>query len=530
MPVSFKTFSRQPYASILLGLIILFYLINGIAYLRQQSLTSDEGSFMSYAIRYANGDPARVYPRTDNSKMPVSVLNLLPGAAERLVSDVETKQDGGLSDTMNGRYVTLFFSLFTILLVFQWAKELYGTNAGLFAALLMSLCPNNLANAALVTTDSYAVLFLLFSMYSLWKYCKAGGIKWFVWFSTAVAFSQLVKQSLFHLYILVPLCLLVYFLVRPTPFRWAVFLKRVLLFGLVNLIIINAGYFFNGSFLPLGNYSFMSQLFSGLQEQLPSWLPVPFPRPFIDGLDQAKYYDQIGGGIDKLSSFGKPTILGEARTGGSFWYYYFVSIFYKTPIAYFIFFLWAMVLLVRQSTLRRFLAHEFFLFAPVIYFLVILSFFYKTQCGIRHLIFIYPFLFIVAGGLVPHVKSLFSRILFSLVCLYLLISVLIYWRNYYPYTNEFILDKKTAYTKVGASNLEFRQGYFFAKRYMNKHPGVEFAPKQPSTGLFLIRTDDYLDLWNTGEYGWISRIKPVDHVAYSYLLIRVDSTNINQVK
>ena len=161
MPQPFTKKFRQHYSVLLLGLIIIFYLINGISYLQQQSLTSDEGSFMSYAIRYVKGQPERIYPRTDNSKMPVSALNLVPRISEKVLTGVKSKDDGGLSDTMNGRYVTLFFSIFTILLVFQWARELYGKGAGLFAAFLMSFCPNNLANAALVTTDSYSVLFLL---------------------------------------------------------------------------------------------------------------------------------------------------------------------------------------------------------------------------------------------------------------------------------------------------------------------------------------------------------------------------------
>ena len=520
--MSLIKFCKQHCTHLLLGLIVLFYVFNGICYLRQQSLTSDEGSFMSYAIRYVKGDPSRIYPRTDNSKMPISAVNLVPRMVESALGKVEEKHDGGLSDTMNGRYITLLISIFTILLSFQWAKELYGEKAGLFAAFLMSFCPNNLANAALVTTDSYSTLFLLLSMYTLWRFCKSPSTRSFMLFSIVVALSQLVKQSLFHLYILAPLCILVYFSVSRTPFKWSMFLKRSLLFIFINLVIINAGFLFSQSFMPLGEYRFMSELFSGLQNVLPAWLPLPFPRPFVEGLDMAKYYDQVGGGIDHVSSFGKPTILGEARTGGSFWYYYFVSIFYKTPIAYFIFFTWSFILLIRTS--KR--LNEFFLLAPVIYFLVVMSFFYKTQCGIRHIIFIYPFLFIYAARLVQHLKSLPWRIVFVALCLFLTSSVLRYWKNYYPYTNEFILDKKFAYLKVGASNLEFRQGGWFARKYLDTHPDVAYAPLVPQAGRFLIRTDDYLDLWNTKEYEWISSIKPAGHVAYSYLLINVDSADI----
>ena len=226
--MSLIKFCKQHSTHLLLGLIVLFYVFNGICYLRQQSLTSDEGSFMSYAIRYVKGDPSRIYPRTDNSKMPISAVNLVPRMVESALGKVEEKHDGGLSDTMNGRYITLLISIFTILLSFQWAKELYGEKAGLFAAFLMSFCPNNLANAALVTTDSYSTLFLLLSMYTLWRFCKSPSTSSFMLFSIFVALSQLVKQSLFHLYILAPLCILVYFSVSRTPFKWSMFFEAII--------------------------------------------------------------------------------------------------------------------------------------------------------------------------------------------------------------------------------------------------------------------------------------------------------------
>lgn len=526
MPFSFPKFCKKHYSVILLGLIIVFYFFNGVSYLRQQSITSDEGAFMGYTIRFLKGQPERISPRGDHSRMPVNTLNLIPRIAEQTFGTVKQKSDWGYSDTMNGRYVTLIISILIILLVYKWANELYGEKAGLFAALLMSLCPNSLSNAALVTTDCYSSLFLLLSMYLLWKFCLLKHNKYFIYFSIAVALSQLVKQSLFHLYVLAPVCMMIFIVLNKERFKWVLFGKRLLIFILINIVIINAGFYFYRSFTTLGEYTFMSHLFQSVQAGLPHWLPLPFPKPFVDGLDMAKYYDQFGGGVNKVSSFGKPTILGESRNQGSFWYYYFVTIFYKTPIAYFIFFFWGAVLLAAKTRMRRFVTREFFLLAPVVYFLVLMNFFYQTQIGIRQLIFIYPFIFIFAAGIVPHLKSLFSKCLLAIVCLFLVISVFRYWSNYYPYTNEFILDKKMAYMKVGTGNLEFHQGYFFAKRYMEKHPDVQFVPEQPRAGRFLIDTEQYLDVWNRHKYDWITSFKPIDHVAYSYLLIKVDSSDI----
>src|SRR5215213_1558518 len=157
---SFRFFQLKSTPFILL-LIIVTYLINGIFYLKSQSLTSDETSFYNYAIRYLKGRPERIYPITDNSKMPVSILNTIPRITEEYILGIKAAKDNGLRDIMRGRYITLLISILSLLFVFRWAKELYNEKAGLFASFLLSICPNNLANAAFVTTDAYSVLFLL---------------------------------------------------------------------------------------------------------------------------------------------------------------------------------------------------------------------------------------------------------------------------------------------------------------------------------------------------------------------------------
>ena len=398
MHLSFPQWNKYG-SRIILGVILCVYVLNGINYLQAQSITSDEGSFMEYAIRYLKGKPGRIYPVTDNSKMPVTVLNLVPKISEQIIGRATAKQDGGVEDTLNGRYITLFVSLFTILLVFIWSRQLYGEAGGLFSAFLMSLCPNNLAHAGLVTTDSYSSLALLAVMYLLWKFCNTRKGIYFILFAFVMGVSQLVKQSLFHLYILAPLCMLVYFLVFNERFNWSLFWKRVFIFCISSLAIVNLGYYFHQSFFRLGDYYFMSQLFQAFQLNLPASLPMPFPKPFVDGLDMAKYYDQVGGGIPGKSSFGKVTILGQSWTGEGVWYYYFVSIFYKTPVAYFIFLGWSAIIISKIRSIKDFIANEFFLLAPIVYFLVLMSFFYQAQCGIRHIIFIYPFIFICSGAL-----------------------------------------------------------------------------------------------------------------------------------
>ncbi|TMI85301.1 MAG: glycosyltransferase family 39 protein [Bacteroidetes bacterium] len=522
------SYLRSHFPVIGLLLLIVFYFVNGIYYLRSQSVTSDEGSFYTYAVRYLKGAPDRIIPVSDNSKMPVTVLNTIPRLAQQAFSQTKRKDDGGVSDIMHGRYMTLLVSVLTIVLVFIWSSELYGQRAGLFSAFLTSICPNHMASAGLVTTDAYSVLFLIAVMYFLWKYCTTKSGRHFIFLSITMALSQLVKQSLFHLYILAPFCIGVYFTVYPSQIKYNVLLRRILIFLLVNWLVINIAWYFYQSFWRTEDYHFMSDLFQTITNILPPWMPIPLPKPFVDGLDMAKYYDDLGGGFDPISSFGKVTILGHAKTGGGLWYYYFVSIFYKTPIAYFILLLWSTIVLVKTRSFKAFVAKEFFLFAPVIYFLIVLSFFYQTQTGLRHIIFIYPFIFIAVGAIVPGINARYQKTLLVLTSLFLLISVFRYWRNYYPYTNEFIADKKMAFQYVGASNLEFKQGGFFLQRYLRDHPQAQIVSLQPRAGSLVMSVADYLDIWNRHQYDWIQQFKPIDHVAYTYLVFEIEEKNLKR--
>jgi Dolichyl-phosphate-mannose-protein mannosyltransferase len=513
---------------LVLAFILLQYLINGVFYLRAQSLTFDETSHLSYATRLLKGHPERV-DQMDNSKMPITVINLIPRICSQILNPGLKKTDYGASDVFVGRYITLLVSVFTILLVYYWAKEIYGYRAGLFSAFLISVCPNMIANSGLVTTDSYSMLFLALTFYSLWKFCNYPGIKHFVFFSLVVAVSQLVKQSLFHLYVLLPIVIAIYFLIYKPRINFSNLVSYLILFFFINWVVINLGYGFRDTNTELGHFRFYSNSFQHLQEIFPSRIPIPLPKAFITGLDLSKYYDQIGGGDYVKSTFSDITILGRSSKGGSFWYYYFVSLLFKTPIASLLFMFSGIVLIAKKRTAAVFFKNEFFLFAPVIYFIVFMSFFYKTQIGIRQMIFIYPFLYVICGALFYWLNAKQIKIFVIAGCVFLVISILPYWRNYYPYTNELIADKKMAYKYVGCGNLEFNQSKFFYSAFLDAHPEVQMAPVKPAPGIFLIGLNDYLDVWNLHHYAWLSRFRPVGEVAYNGLLIRVTGEDLKTV-
>lgn len=519
------------YMRMLPALLLFTYLVNGIFYLQQQSITSDEPDHMSFGVRMLKGSTQRTDRPEFNSKMPVSALNALPRAFEQLLNRHLKKTDDGVSDIINGRYVTLFFSILIGVFVFKWAKELYGKRAGLFSLFLFAFCPNCMANAGLVTTDTYSVLALLLVLYYLWKYLSGGRNRDFLLFCIFTGISQLTKQSLFHLYVIIP-CLLTahYFLTTPRPrIHWKPLLSKIGLFILLNLLVINAGFYFQGFGTPLGNYHFISAFFQNLQKHfsiVASW-PLPLPTSFIEGLDMAKYYLQLGGGHPD-GMFGNITILGHSSTGGTFWYYYFVICFFKTPIAVLVLIAWSGWWLVRKGSLQELGRNELFLLLPVVYFFILMDFFYTSQTSIRQISFIYPLLYIFCGSLLRYVYSPRGKWIIAGLSAVYVVSVLSYWRNYIPYTNEFIMDKKMAYKTVGASNLNFKQGKYFLKDYLAAHPEVTMATSTPRPGLQAVAVQDFLDVWNEHRFDWIRPFRPVGHIAHCYLIFDIKPDEINK--
>ncbi|MFT3748293.1 MAG: glycosyltransferase family 39 protein [Agriterribacter sp.] len=513
---------RKGYIKIVFGLILLLYAGTELSFFPGSDLTYDEGSHFDYGIRILKGNAYKRSCSFDDSKMPVSVLNTAPRAVEQVLHHELKKHDNGESDIRIGRYITFFFSLLSLILIFKWSSELYGKEAGLISMGLMAFCPNFLAHSALVTTDAYSVLVILLVLYFLWQFLNKGGEINFMMFCVFTGIAQLTKQTFLHLYICIPVVLVTYYILNKKTISIKSLAIRTLIFLAVNLLIINAGFLFFKTGQPLNEYVFVSRMFNNVQHFFSGIgnIPLPLPAPFLLGMDTVKYYDELGGGFPE-STFGVVSIIGFHEPGKSYWFYYIVSMFFKTPIPALIAIAVTFLLICRKTNGYFLKSKEVVLIIPVLYFLIIMSFTNSIQSGIRHILFLYPLLFVLCGKLIQLLQTWFSKALFAAGCIWLLCSVYSYFNNYIPYTNEFILDKKLAYQKVGHSNLDFGQGYTAAQQYIKKHPDVQLAGSVQGTGRFLVAVGDYEDKFGEHIYTWLQQYPPYGHVRHVYLLIEV---------
>jgi hypothetical protein len=296
------------------------------------------------------------------------------------------------------------------------------------------------------------------------------------------------------------------------------------IFILINVFIISASHLFYQMFIPLKEYHFLSSPFLQLQK-IVGFLPAPLPSSYIRSMDASLFFDSIGND-SPLSISNTTYILGKYNPYG-FWYYYFVSLFYKIPIATLIIWLSAFILFIRTKSRSSFFRNEFYLLLPVVFYLIYLDFFYTIQLGIRHIIIILPSLFIFSGVLYTWLQVKGKQWIIFLLLAYQFISVAMYFPHFLPYTNEFIMNKKMVYKKLGDTNLGYEEGGFFLKSYLEKNKDAVFNPDSIMAGKIVLDANMVLGL-NFGDRGdyvskfiWAKDLIPVDHIHSQYLIYNI---------
>jgi hypothetical protein len=396
------------------------------------------------------------------------------------------------------------------------------------------------------------------STYYFRRFLNSGGWRLATLSALLVGLSQLAKYSCLFLYPIFLVILLVRYwteLARAAKTRaWGCLggylgklLKFAVFFALVGIVVINAGFLFNKPLVPLGQYQSKGAAFKSMQAKLSALkgLPMPLPKPYLQGLDWGKNREETGRG------FGSMYLLGHLREIGGFKGYYFVAFLFKEPIAIQILIVLAIIFYVRRRRRYRFMRDELFLAAPVVFYAIYMNFFFKLQIGIRHYLVVFPFLYIFCGSLMAGwgrkegaqqgAPGRGVKAAVTVLLVYLVVSVLSYFPHYIPYFNELVWDRKQGYKILADSNIDWGQGLGYAQGYVAKHPGAYLEqglwrmksyrekhmeeylhPQFPDSGLIVVNVNSYVGIDHPHRYKWLREgYKPIDQIAYSYLVFRI---------
>jgi predicted membrane-bound dolichyl-phosphate-mannose-protein mannosyltransferase len=162
--------------------------------------------------------------------------------------------------TFWARFPFILVSLLLGFFIFRWTKELAGTVAALFAALLYFFDPNIIGHSHYVTTDIGIAAFIFFSFYYFVRFLNDPSLKNILWSGIFLGLAQLAKFSAVLLFPVFGMFAVLFGLavaVKQVPGAWKTRLKNAFIYGLkymgsvaICFVAIWILYFFNTAQMP----------------------------------------------------------------------------------------------------------------------------------------------------------------------------------------------------------------------------------------------------------------------------------------
>jgi 4-amino-4-deoxy-L-arabinose transferase-like glycosyltransferase len=507
----------------LIHILILAFVLDAIV-AKSMSQTMDEADHIAYGMKVLRAAPDRSQPYMD-SKTPATALNALPRLISEHVGSVPM-----LRKWLSGlvRLPSILSILVVRSFIYLFAREWYGSTAAIAAATLAALSPNLIAHGTLATTDGYFAAGVLGSMFFLRRYLLEPTLRNALASGLTLALAQLTKPMAIYLYCIAGIFLIASMLRSPGFARLRgkqVAVYAAIAFGLA-VAVLNGAYSFDRSLTPLGSYSFQSVPFARIQRA--AWiekLPVPFPYPVLQGLDQVVQVERAG------AAYGNVYLLGELRDMAEpgfrgFKSYYLVAWFFKEPIPLQILFIWGIAYIVRRRR-AELLFNEGVLLAAAGALVLWFSLFSKAQIGIRHILPALAVETVIASAPFAEFGRSSRRKRVVLVCLvaWLALSTFSYFPHLIPYMNEWVWDRTSSYRILADSNLDWGQDAGVVRRFLKANPDVALDPEEPRSGRILVGANRLVGVApkDKGPLKWLLPYRPVAQIGYAHFLFVIPS-------
>ena len=491
--------TRDTFHSVLaLGIFVLLFGTIAITSFLQKSPTLDEPVHLFAGYSYLKWGDFRANPEHPPF---VKLFAALPLLAFDIKDPRSVSRDWDLIPTENphepftlnvaarmlfsqGGAETLFFyaklpMIFVGLIlggfVYYWSKQIFGFYAGLISLFTFCLDPNMLAHSQLVHTDIAFTAVFFVGTYFFWRLLN--DLTWFNLFFTALCFAvaTITKYSY-------PILLIVWLVMGLTKVlspqaqrcqlgrlteltsprqKSGALLGTLVCTVLVAYVLVWAAYGFRFHAIP-GGYAALPLAQelpkTGLLRSLISFVVEYqlFPEAWIYG--QRFVHAHLERSAYLLGSFSKD----------GFWYYFPLAFAVKTPLATLI----LVIVGVGLAVLRRakYSSGRFLLIPAGIYFLfAVLS---RMNIGLRHILPIYPFLFVFVGGVVKQLwldGTWIKRTLLTLAGLWYVCAAASIYPHHLAYFNELVGGPPNGHRVLIDSNLDWGQDIKGLKRWMDTH-------------------------------------------------------------
>jgi hypothetical protein len=346
------------------------------------------------------------------------------------------------------RVIMIPITLALGVLLFVFARKLFGETAALIAVAFYVLEPTVLAHGRIVHTDVPAAFVYLLFFFALYKYSETPGTRQALWLALALAVALLTKFSMLVLVPVIAIYLLARLIIHRSDSKQ---LQQILLHSTfvttIVLILVNAAYRFQHPVLANSDVQWVQMKSPALLGAITSFVHYAsylVPTYYLFGIYNIELHNHFGHAT---------SLLGQYNDLG-WWYYFPVAFALKTTIPFLLVAVvglsWAVWRLIRRD--QRFV----WIAVPVGIYLAI-SLTSHINIGVRHFLPVYPFLFIAGGALLA--QLLRARKIIGISVLVLLLGWMGFeaartFPNYTPYMNQ-LASSHPHFYYLSDSNVEW---------------------------------------------------------------------------
>jgi hypothetical protein len=443
------------------------------------------------------------------------------------------------------RAMVLIFTLILGLIIFFVAKKWYNLKTALIALFLFCFSPLILAHGHLANTDLWATLGFFIAIFSFAYYLKKPNVWRLILAAACFALAILFK---FSMIILVPILIILWLIYwRTNNDRKMYNTKNIILlltsYFLITLFLIWADYGFPlnfaPSFLVINNHIYTNTILTSLSNIL---MHLPLDQ-FFKGLIMV-----LTTSVSQRPAY----LLGTASSGG-WWYYFPVAYLVKEPLALIILLIAGIIfyLFLRKKKLEFI---DWLLIIPPVFYIFI-TLFSKLNIGIRHILPIYPFIFIFVGYSISQIfdcikkytraKSLFllltSYLLSLALCLWYFSASLSVFPYFLTYFNELTGGPKGGPRILTDSNIDWGQdlkrlSQWLKENNINEKIKLEYFWTGLDAPIYyginyqsLEKNDPSQRGWmaigvsalQTKEYSWLKKYQPITIIGNSVYVFNI---------
>jgi len=510
------------YEKAYVALLLTIFAVLAISSMAQKGLTTDELAHIPAGYSYIKTQDFRLnpeHPALMKSLAGLFLLPLNPTLPLEHNSWITARGDGKQQWIFGAQFLHIVNDLDSILFwaripvvllalllgfyIWRWSKELYGSKPALFALTLFTFSPNLLAHSRLVTTDLAITTFSLITIYYWYHALQNPSTRNLI--KTGVALGLALASKFTGVYLPIILVLQAVWLSTKAQQEDV---KRFAKQTLTRLLIVGATAF--------GTLILAYQI-------------VGIPDFFV-GLWRVIVHSQLGHNAYLMGAYSK----------SGWWYYFIFTFLFKTPIAIFILIIARMI----YKHTKPFDKQTGFILLPAAIFFI--SFMLnKINIGHRHILPIYPFLFIWLSPL-ANTKDFAKKTLLVFTIVFYIVSSLFIYPHYLAYFNEFITPEQ-GHNYLLDSNIDWGQDLkglgvwtkennidnitmaYFGLDYRD-YRGITWNELKcrPTSGLIAISVNRLkgLNPKDAKCTAWMKDLKPIHYIGYSIHIYNISKEQI----